>query len=188
MPTSAPPTTPRSPFQPSTASIFRSFFAPRHSCKLLALTSCAIQGRKLRTEFKKVLKEGEKERIERDKALKRMRSQQQLTVETVGPPVGSWNRREASAPGGYGGGGAHGDDDDFGRVVQGQFSTAFAGRAYVPAPPVPTDNSGGGGYSSSPPSDVGTSVSSRMVNSNSDSDLGSSRGPFSPPVAASVLG
>ncbi|KAL8276431.1 hypothetical protein RQP46_011183 [Phenoliferia psychrophenolica] len=95
-----------------------------------ALNGFDLQGRKLRTEFKKVLKEGEKERIERDKALKRMRSQQQLTVDAAGPPVGSWNRREASAPGGYGGGGGGADvEDDYGRPVQGQFSTAFAGRA-----------------------------------------------------------
>lgn len=125
-----------------------------------------------------MLKEGEKERIERDKALKRMRSQQQLTVESSGPPVGSWNRREASAPGGYGGG----EDEDYGRQVQGQFSSSFAGRAYVPAPDTPSSTGYvAQGYSSSPPSDVGTSISSRMVNSPSaSSDCSSLPGPSLP--------
>ena len=35
-----------------------------------------VQGRKLRVEYKKVLQAGEKERIEREKALRRMRSMQ----------------------------------------------------------------------------------------------------------------
>lgn len=156
------------------------------------------QGRKLRTEFKKVLKEGEKERIERDKAIKRMRSTRELSSgEALGPPAG-WNRREASAPGGYpmahsssapvegAGGAAH--DEDYGRLVQGQFSTfgsgggggvgavgsarSFGAREYVPAP-VESVYVQGNGYSASPPSDVGTSISARMVSSASTSGSGS---------------
>ena len=50
-----------------------------------ALNGFDVQGRKLRVEYKKVLQAGEKERIEREKAIRRMRSmqlekeQQQLT-------------------------------------------------------------------------------------------------------------
>lgn len=131
-----------------------------------ALNGYDLQGRKLRTEYKKVLKEGEKERIEREKAIKRMRSQQQLPG-SMGPPngsdgppipIGTWNRREASAPGGYGYAvppQSVQDEDDFGRVVQGQYSAGFGGRFME--------------YGSSPPSDVGTSVSQRMVASSSGS-------------------
>ncbi|GAA6030700.1 hypothetical protein JCM8097_006278 [Rhodosporidiobolus ruineniae] len=84
------------------------------------LNGMEFQGRKLRVEFKRALKPGEKEQIERTKALKRMRSAQLLATlppsasgagsfappvpavgaEHLGPPVG-WQRREASAPGGY---------------------------------------------------------------------------------------
>ena len=51
-----------------------------------ALNGFDVQGRKLRVEYKKVLQAGEKERIEREKAIRRMRSmqlekeQQQLQV------------------------------------------------------------------------------------------------------------
>ncbi|GAA5935354.1 Pin4p [Sporobolomyces koalae] len=44
-----------------------------------ALNGFEFMGRKLRTEFKKVLKPGEKEAIERNKALKRIRSVQMLS-------------------------------------------------------------------------------------------------------------
>lgn len=99
-----------------------------------------LQGRKLRTEFKKVLKEGEKERIERDKALKRIRSRADLSLpcthllspytpslEPIGPPIGKWNRREASAPGDFGGSGISGgagivEEEDYGQLIQGPFS------------------------------------------------------------------
>lgn len=43
---------------------------------LTLLSSYDVSGRKLRVEYKKVLQAGEKERIERDKAIKRMRSMQ----------------------------------------------------------------------------------------------------------------
>ncbi|EIN07665.1 hypothetical protein PUNSTDRAFT_53067 [Punctularia strigosozonata HHB-11173 SS5] len=43
---------------------------------VVALNGFDVQGRKLRVEYKKVLQAGEKERIEREKALRRMRSMQ----------------------------------------------------------------------------------------------------------------
>ena len=50
-----------------------------------ALNGFDVQGRKLRVEYKKVLQAGEKERIEREKAIRRMRSMQlekeQLSVQ-----------------------------------------------------------------------------------------------------------
>ena len=55
-----------------------------------ALNGFDVQGRKLRVEYKKVLQAGEKERIEREKAIRRMRSmqlekeqQQQQTVSSI---------------------------------------------------------------------------------------------------------
>ncbi|GAA5887150.1 hypothetical protein JCM6882_009464 [Rhodosporidiobolus microsporus] len=88
-----------------------------------ALNGFEFMGRKLRAEFKRALKPGEKEAIERNKAIKRMRSAQLLASAApppasssygayagapaagaefgIGPPAGGWNRREASAPGGY---------------------------------------------------------------------------------------
>lgn len=156
-----------------------------------------MQGRKLRTEFKKVLQEGEKERIERDKALKRMRSQRELSESShSGPPIGTWNRREASAPGTYGT--TTGEEEDYGRLVQGQFSTGFGGsarsngREYVPASEVfARGNPMGMGmgsvgmgngstsvprYSGSPESDVGTSVSARMTKDGSSHSMSGSDG------------
>ncbi|GAA5940923.1 hypothetical protein JCM3775_006849 [Rhodotorula graminis] len=72
-----------------------------------AMDGLEIMGRKLRCEFKKQLKPGEKEAIERTKALKRMRSAQLLAGGGGGggAPDFGWNRREASAPGGYASGG-----------------------------------------------------------------------------------
>jgi hypothetical protein len=54
-----------------------------------ALNGFDVQGRKLRVEYKKVLQAGEKERIEREKAIRRMRSMQlekeQLQQQTSAP-------------------------------------------------------------------------------------------------------
>jgi RNA recognition motif-containing protein len=50
-----------------------------------ALNGFDVQGRKLRVEYKKVLQAGEKERIEREKAIRRMRSMQ-LEKEQQNPP------------------------------------------------------------------------------------------------------
>ncbi|KAH8829621.1 RRM/R3H domain-containing protein [Flagelloscypha sp. PMI_526] len=50
-----------------------------------ALNGFDVQGRKLRVEYKKVLQAGEKERIEREKAIRRMRSMQ-LEKEGTGSP------------------------------------------------------------------------------------------------------
>ncbi|KAJ7286007.1 hypothetical protein C8J57DRAFT_1051203 [Mycena rebaudengoi] len=50
-----------------------------------ALNGFDVQGRKLRVEYKKVLQAGEKERIEREKAIRRMRSMQ-IEKEQIGGP------------------------------------------------------------------------------------------------------
>ena len=55
-----------------------------------ALNGFDVQGRKLRVEYKKVLQAGEKERIEREKAIRRMRSmqlekEQQQQQQTISP-------------------------------------------------------------------------------------------------------
>ncbi|SCV67699.1 BQ2448_5310 [Microbotryum intermedium] len=205
-----------------------------------ALNGFDLQGRKLRTEFKKVLKEGEKEKIEREKALKRMRSTRELHngmgmgvgmgMGGVGfgpdggppPPPPGWMRRENSASdrGGFGNvAPINTDDDDYGRPVQGPYSSAFGGgpstsfgtREYVPAPPPPPQGMNGGDgvwgrfngsspagptssgngpapssgqYSTSPPSDVGTSISARMTQttSTSSSDSGGGRSGSSGPI------
>ncbi|KAF5391942.1 hypothetical protein D9757_001683 [Collybiopsis confluens] len=55
---------------------------------VVALNGFDVQGRKLRVEYKKVLQASEKERIEREKALRRMRSMQ-LEKEHVGTTVAS---------------------------------------------------------------------------------------------------
>jgi len=160
-----------------------------------ALQGFELQGRKLRTEFKKVLKEGEKEKIERDKAVRRMRSMG-MTVGGAGdyrqqpqpppqqgyssPVKGGWDRRAGSQSGqqvygGYApqtyqaGWRGHEEQEDYGRLVNGQFSSAFGHQSRQPSystfsiepfGPQPTlDNFG------SPPSDPGTSISSRMPTS-----------------------
>ncbi|BGP36029.1 Peptidyl-prolyl cis-trans isomerase pin4 [Rhodotorula toruloides] len=171
---------------PSEASIVRA-----------AMDGLEVMGRKLRAEFKKALKPGEKEAIERTKALKRMRSAQLLAAGANpssffggGGGQGGWNRREASAPGGYGGGwggpgGLEHDTEDYGRQIHnGAYSShgTFGRRDFLPAPPVPPMPSYVPpppppelSYSgSSPPttsadgSDVGTSVSMRMERESSE--------------------
>ncbi|BGP52390.1 Peptidyl-prolyl cis-trans isomerase pin4 [Rhodotorula kratochvilovae] len=148
-----------------------------------AMDGLEVMGRKLRCEFKKALKPGEKEAIERNKALKRMRSAQLLAVGAGGPDF-TWNRREASAPGGYAGGGWNaglgvgvgGDEqEDYGRPLahgQGTFANGggapratFGHREYIPAPapaPAQMEPSYSSESASPPCSDVGTSVSQRM--------------------------
>ncbi|KAI0075494.1 hypothetical protein K474DRAFT_1709010 [Panus rudis PR-1116 ss-1] len=94
-----------------------------------ALNGFDVQGRKLRVEYKKVLQAGEKERIEREKAIRRMRSMQ-LEKEAAAMSQG----------GGY---------DEFGAVMTpGAFTPSrsfsgnspFPGQQYSPpsAPPMPT--------------------------------------------------
>lgn len=70
-----------------------------------------------------------------------------------------------------------GEEEDYGRLVTGQYSTpvrSFGAREYVPAPVESVYSQGAGqgngnGYSASPPSDVGTSISARMANTSSGS-------------------
>lgn len=56
---------------------FANFRAPDEAASVVAaLNGYDVQGRKLRVEYKKVLQPGEKDRIEREKAIKRMKSMQ----------------------------------------------------------------------------------------------------------------
>lgn len=91
-----------------------------------ALNGFDVQGRKLRVEYKKVLQAGEKERIEREKAIRRMRSMQ---LEKEQQAVA------AAAAQSY---------DDFGPIAAPPFSpqrSFSTGAAYQPPqyspPPVP---------------------------------------------------
>jgi hypothetical protein len=88
-----------------------------------ALNGFDVQGRKLRVEYKKVLQAGEKERIEREKAIRRMRSMQ-LEKEQLA----------AAAQPSY---------DDFGPIAaptftpQRSFSTGTAYQPQYSPPPLP---------------------------------------------------
>lgn len=95
-----------------------------------ALNGFDVQGRKLRVEYKKVLQAGEKERIEREKAIRRMRSMQ-LEKE-----------QQQMQQGGY---------DDYGTVLSTPFtpqrsfsaSNVYQSSQYSPPqmPPLPTSQS-----------------------------------------------
>ncbi|EIW85354.1 hypothetical protein CONPUDRAFT_118133 [Coniophora puteana RWD-64-598 SS2] len=74
-----------------------------------ALNGFDVQGRKLRVEYKKVLQAGEKERIEREKALRRMRSMQ-LEKEQQ-------QAAQQQVPG-------HGPYDEFGAAISPSFMPA----------------------------------------------------------------
>lgn len=80
-----------------------------------ALNGFDVQGRKLRVEYKKVLQAGEKERIEREKAIRRMRSMQMEKERTQLLPS------------------ANNDWDDFGTqtVVNNGGNGGLAGGAYL---------------------------------------------------------
>lgn len=67
-----------------------------------------VQGRKLRVEYKKVLQAGEKERIEREKAIRRMRSMQ-LEKERQEQQQQQQQMMNASMQGGMGGGSPYDD-------------------------------------------------------------------------------
>ena len=88
-----------------------------------ALNGFDVQGRKLRVEYKKVLQAGEKERIEREKAIRRMRSMQ-LEKEQ--------QQQQSSAPAQY---------DDFGLanaapfVPQRSFSSGSTYQQHPYSPP-----------------------------------------------------
>ena len=69
---------------------FANFRAPEEAASVVAaLNGYDVQGRKLRVEYKKVLQPGEKDKIEREKALKRMRSVQfdSKDTMTISPPL-----------------------------------------------------------------------------------------------------
>ncbi|KAK1920540.1 hypothetical protein DB88DRAFT_503651 [Papiliotrema laurentii] len=74
---------------------FANFRAPDEAASVVAaLNGYDVQGRKLRVEYKKVLQPGEKDKIEREKALKRMRSIQF----DPSPPVPAGQREMAMPP------------------------------------------------------------------------------------------
>lgn len=69
---------------------FANFRAPDEAASVVAaLNGYDVQGRKLRVEYKKVLQPGEKDKIEREKALKRMRSVQfdPMGMKDMPPPL-----------------------------------------------------------------------------------------------------
>lgn len=111
-----------------------------------ALNGFDVQGRKLRVEYKKVLQAGEKERIEREKAIRRMRSmqlekeqQQHQQQQQVVPSIPAY--------------------DDFGPVMpptfppQRSFSAQYASQQQQYSPPQLTAISG-----LSPPFNINTNV------------------------------
>lgn len=66
---------------------FANFRASEEAASVVAaLNGYDVQGRKLRVEYKKVLQPGEKDKIEREKALKRMKSVQ-FDREMMPPPI-----------------------------------------------------------------------------------------------------
>jgi hypothetical protein len=97
---------------------------------VVALNGYDISGRKLRVEYKKVLQAGEKERIEREKAIKRMKSmqfdrgqlQQGQQPSNAGSRTGFGQNRQASwaqSGGNHGGNQSHGNRNDSSNGVNG---------------------------------------------------------------------
>jgi RNA recognition motif-containing protein len=119
-----------------------------------ALNGFDVQGRKLRVEYKKVLQAGEKERIEREKAIRRMRSMQ-LEKEHGGQP----------------------QYDDFGPVAAPPFTPqrTFSGSAYPPTqqysppglPPIPVSQP----YMPVSPPPVAPPTPSNMSDKSSSNEL-----------------
>ncbi|WWC58173.1 uncharacterized protein I303_100709 [Kwoniella dejecticola CBS 10117] len=94
---------------------FANFRAPDEAASVVAaLNGYDVQGRKLRVEYKKVLQPGEKDKIEREKALKRMRSIQFDKSEMMPPPITlpNANSRPVSGVNMNGGGGGGGYDNN----------------------------------------------------------------------------
>ncbi|KAJ7632261.1 hypothetical protein FB45DRAFT_911984 [Roridomyces roridus] len=85
-----------------------------------ALNGFDVQGRKLRVEYKKVLQAGEKERIEREKAIRRMRSMQ---LDKEGGGV-------ATAAPAY---------DEFGSPLSQGYQRSFSASSYQPQQYSPTN-------------------------------------------------
>ena len=95
---------------------FANFRAPEEAAAVVAaLNGYDVQGRKLRVEYKKVLQPGEKDKIEREKALKRMRSIQFDQKEMPPPlsiPTHHPRMNGSTSAGGAGGGGRHSAEID----------------------------------------------------------------------------
>lgn len=96
-----------------------------------ALNGFDVQGRKLRVEYKKVLQAGEKERIEREKAIRRMRSMQLEKEQQQQQAIPSIPSYDPSMP----------SYEDFGPVVpptfppQRSFSAQYASQQQQYSPP-----------------------------------------------------
>ncbi|KIK95861.1 hypothetical protein PAXRUDRAFT_11193 [Paxillus rubicundulus Ve08.2h10] len=128
-----------------------------------ALNGFDVQGRKLRVEYKKVLQAGEKERIEREKAIRRMRSMQ-LEKEQHAATVGIVTQPSY---------------DDFGPIAapiftaQRSFSTgaAYQQQQYSPPllPPVPVSQAFN--PTTSPPVAPATPNPSERASSSNELDL-----------------
>lgn len=120
-----------------------------------ALNGFEVQGRKLRVEYKKVLQAGEKERIEREKALRRMRSMQMEKEQQAAQQI---------------------PYDDFGPISplqftpQRSFSSGTCQQQYSP-PPIPPLPTQGLGSATTPPLAPTTPSSSDKAASSNELDL-----------------
>ncbi|GAA5982027.1 hypothetical protein JCM11641_004301 [Rhodosporidiobolus odoratus] len=103
---------------------FANYKTPEEARRVVeGLGGAGMLGRTLHVEPKRALKPGEKEAIEREKQLKRIRSVQVLACAGAGGGAGGggregWNRREGSMPAGGGAGG-------YGQPLQQQSSFGF---------------------------------------------------------------
>ncbi len=119
-----------------------------------ALNGFDVQGRKLRVEYKKVLQAGEKERIEREKAIRRMRSmqlekeqqamQQQGPYDEFGPVLSTpfTPQRSFSASNVY-------QSSQYSPPQMPPLPTSQSFNVSSPAPPLPSVSPGAGGLKSS---------------------------------------
>jgi hypothetical protein len=100
---------------------------------LAALNGYDLQGRRLRVEYKRVLRAGEKERIERDKAIKRMRSAVGFGGLPPPPLQGMQAPMRAQPSSGY----LHDDYEDYGTPIPSTLGLPNASHLYGSPPPVP---------------------------------------------------
>jgi RNA recognition motif-containing protein len=157
---------------PNSASTFRglafaNFRDPAETtAALAALNGYEIQGRRLRVEYKRVLRHGEKEKIEREKALKRMRS--------------AVSMNGSGMPGGY-----SGHEDDFMHAMANQpppNMSAYDSHVWASHPPPPT-------YQQPPPPAPIHSYAQQAplsMGSPGSSDLGSGADPSSSSQSSSA--
>lgn len=105
-----------------------------------AMDGLEVMGRKLRAEFKKQLRPGEKEMIERTKAIKRMRSAQMLATNGSGVDSGSgagqggqsWPRRAPSGTGRWS------STSDTSAAMDDRTTPMYRAQPVPPVPPIPS--------------------------------------------------